>query len=429
MMKKQRIGATLLVGAMILSLAGCGNNKAKSYSKYVKLGEYKGLEYTMDIAEVTDDQVQSRLDSFVTGLKETEEITDRAVEDGDIVNIDYVGTMDGEEFDGGSAEGTDLTIGSGSLIDGFEEGLIGHDIGEKLSLDLTFPDPYDNNPDYSGKDVNFAVTINSISVENVPELTDELVKENTDYDTIDAYKTSIRDEIADQNKTTAENNAKREVFDKAVANSEISGYDEEEVKKLIDEEFDNFKQTADSYASYGYSYEDVLSMNGFTSEDALKEGITDYVKEYLNQKMVLYCIADAEGIKVTSEETDKEIQDMMDIYSVDKKEDIIKYYGEEYFEVKLLTDKVMDFLMESAVEVESTEEDTTEAADEEDTEEETTEEETEADSEEETTEAATEEGSEEETTEKETDKDSEETTTTEEENSEETTEEASTEAE
>ena len=263
----------------------------------------------------------------------------------------------------------------------------------------------------------------------MPELTDELVKENTDYDTIDAYKTSIRDEIADQNKTTAENNAKREVFDKAVANSEISGYDEEEVKKLIDEEFDNFKQTADSYASYGYSYEDVLSMNGFTSEDALKEGITDYVKEYLNQKMVLYCIADAEGIKVTSEETDKEIQDMMDIYSVDKKEDIIKYYGEEYFEVKLLTDKVMDFLMESAVEVESTEEDTTEAADEEDTEEETTEEETEADSEEETTEAATEEGSEEETTEKETDKDSEETTTTEEENSEETTEEASTEAE
>ena len=391
-MKKQKIGATLLIGAMLLSITGCGSNRAKSYSKYVKLGEYKGLEYTMDIAEVTDDQVQSRLDSFVQGLKETEEVTDRAVKDGDIVNIDYTGTMDGEEFDGGSAEGYDLTIGSGSFIDGFETGLIGHSIGDDVSLDLQFPDPYENNPDFAGKDVNFAVKINTISVENVPELTDALVKDNTDYDTIDAYKASIREELENQNKETAENNARKEVFDKAVANSEISGYDEAEVKKLIDEEFTNFKQTAESYANYGYSYEDVLSMNGFTSEDALKEGITDYVKEYLNQKMVLYCIADAEGIKVTSEETDKEVQEIMDMYSVETKEEVYEYYGEEYFEVKVLTDKVMDFLMESAVEVESTEEDTTDgtdASEEEDAEEATTEAATEAASE--ATEGATEE--------------------------------------
>ena len=375
-MKKQRIAATLLIGTMLLSLTGCGSNKAKSYSKYVKLGEYKGLEYTMDIAEVTDDQVQSRLDSFVEGLKETEEVTDRAVKDGDIVNIDYTGTMDGEEFDGGSAEGYDLTIGSGSFIEGFETGLIGHNIGDDVSLDLQFPDPYDKNPDFAGKDVNFAVKINSISIENVPELTDALVKDNTDYDTIDAYKASIREEMEEQNKETAESNARKQVFDKAVANSEISGYDEAEVKKLIDEEFDNFKKTAESYANYGYSYEDVLSMNGFTSEDALKEGITDYVKEYLNQKMVLYCIADTEGIKVTSEETDKEVQEIMDMYSVKTKEEVYEYYGDEYFEVKVLTDKVMDFLMESAVEVESTEEEAaedTDASDDEDADDATTE--------------------------------------------------------
>lgn len=400
-MKKQKIGATLLIGAMLLSLTGCGNNRAKSYSKYVKLGEYKGLEYSMDIAEVTDEEVQSRLDSFVEGLKETEEVTDRAVKDGDIVNIDYTGTVDGEAFDGGTAEGHDLTIGSGSFIDGFETGLIGHNIGEDVSLDLKFPDPYENNPDLAGKDVNFAVKINSISVENVPELTDSLVKENTDYDTIDAYKASIREDIEEQNKTTAENNAKKEIFDKAVANSEISGYDEAEVKKLIDDEFDNFKQTAESYASYGYSYEDVLSMNGFTSEDALKEGITDYVKEYLNQKMVLYCIADAEGIKVTSEETDKEVSEIMEMYSVKTKEEVYEYYGDEYFEVKVLTSKVMDFLMENAVQVESTEE-TTESTDENEdaadtTEAETTEEATEADTEsssEDTSEADTESSSE-----------------------------------
>ncbi|MBE5925200.1 MAG: trigger factor [Lachnospiraceae bacterium] len=391
-MKKQRIGAIILAGAMVLSMTGCGNNKAKSYSKYVELGEYKGIEYTKEVAEVTDDDIQSKLDSFVNGLKTKEEVTDRAVEDGDIVNIDYVGTMDGEEFEGGSSEGYDLTIGSGSFIDGFETGLIGHKKGEEVSLDLKFPDEYANDPDKAGKDVNFKVTINTISVENTPELTDALVKENTEYDTIDAYKDSIRKELEEQNQTNADNNAKSDVFDKVVKNSKITGYDEEEVKKLIDDEFKNFKQTAESYASYGYSYEDVLSMNGYTSEDSLKEGITNYVKEYLNQKMVLFVLADKEGIKVTDEEIEKEVKTVMDTYSIKSEEEVYNYYGEDYFQVKLLTDKVMKFLMENAKQVESTEADTEETS--EDSSEEATEEETteaassEEDTEEETTEAA-----------------------------------------
>ena len=364
-MKKVRIGAIVLAGVMMLGLTGCGSNKVKYYSKYVKVGDYKGIEYTMDITEVTEDDIQSKLDSFLDGLKTKDEVTDRAVQDGDIVNIDYVGTMNGEEFDGGSAEGYDLTIGSGSFIDGFEAGLVGHNIGEKVTLALMFPDEYPNDPDKAGKPVSFDVTINSISVENVPELTDALVKDNTDYDTIDAYKESIRKDLEDQNKTTAENNAKRDVFDKVVANAEISGYDETEVKNLIDEEFSNFKQQAASYESYGYSYEDFLAMYGYTSEDALKSVITDYVKEYLNQKMVLYCVADNEGIKVTDEERDEKVQEIVDMYSGKKSaDDILEEYGEEYFDVSILTQKVMDYLMENAVKVDSTEEETTEASEE-----------------------------------------------------------------
>lgn len=371
-MKKVRIGAIVLAGVMVLGLTGCGSNKVKYYNKYVKLGDYKGIEYTMDITEVTDDDIQSKLDSFVDGLKTKDEVTDRAVKDGDIVNIDYVGTMNGEEFDGGSAEGYDLTIGSGSFIEGFEAGLVGHNIGDKVTLALKFPDEYPNDPDKAGKAVQFDVTINSISVENTPALTDALVKDNTDYDTIDAYKESIRKDLEDQNKTTAENNARKDVFDKVVANAEISGYDEAEVKKLIDEEFSNFKQQAASYESYGYSYEDYLAMYGYTSEDALKSGITDYVKEYLNQKMVLYCVAAKEGIEVTDEERDEKVQEVVDMYSGKKTaEDILDEYGEEYFDVSILTNKVMDYLMESAVKVDSTEEETTEASEDE---EETTEE-------------------------------------------------------
>lgn len=368
-MKKHGIGAFLLAGAMILGLTGCGSSKAKYYNKYVKLGDYKGIEYSLDIAEVTEDDIQNKLDSFLNGLKTKDEVTDRAVQDGDIVNIDYVGTMDGEEFEGGSAQGYDLTIGSNSFIEGFEAGLVGHNIGEKVTLTLKFPDEYANAPEKAGKPVTFDVTINSISVENTPELTDALVKDNTDYDTIDAYKESIRKDLEDENKTTAQNNARRDTFDKVVANANISGYDEDEVSKLIDDEFSNFKQQAASYESYGYSYEDFLSMYGYTSEDALKKGITDYVKEYLNQKMVIYCIADAEGIEVTDEEREKQIKQAAQAYSKSADE-LKKEYGEDYFDVPVLTQKVMDLIMDSAVKVDSTEatteateaEETTEAA-------------------------------------------------------------------
>lgn len=354
-MKKQRISAIVLAGVILLSMTGCGNSKANAYSKYVELGEYKGIEYTKTVAEVTDEEIQGKLDSFVSGLAENEDITDRAVEDGDIANIDFVGTIDGEEFDGGSGTGYDLTIGSNTFIDGFESGLLGHNIGEEVSLDLTFPEDY-NSEDLAGKDVNFKVTINSISVKNTPELTDALVKENTDYDTIDAYKDSIREEMEESNKQSAEQQAQSDIFNKVVENCKISGYDEAEVKELVDDEFDNFKQTAQSYESYGYSYEDVLAANGYETEDELKEGITEYVKNYLNQKMVLYCIADKEGIKVTSEETDKKVQEYMDTYQVETKEEVYDYLGDDYFEVAILSEKVMDFLKENAVLVDSTEE-------------------------------------------------------------------------
>lgn len=360
-MKKQRIAAVVLVGVMLLSMTGCGNSKAKTYSKYVELGEYKGIEYTKVVTEVTDEDIQSKLDSFTEGLAESEEVTGRAVEDGDIANIDFVGTKDGEEFDGGTGEGYDLTIGSNTFIDGFESGLIGHEIGEEVSLDLTFPEDY-RDEELAGQDVNFAVTINSISVKTTPELTDDLVKENTDYDTIDAYKESIREEMEESNEQSAEQQAQSDIFNKVIENCTITGYDEAEVTQLVDDEFDSFKQTAQTYEAYGYSYEDVLAANGFETEDDLKEGITEYVKNYLDQKMVLYCIAAEEGITVTSEETDELVQEYMDTYQVETKEEVYDYLGDDYFEVRVLSEKVMDFLMENAVLVDSTEETTEESS-------------------------------------------------------------------
>lgn len=343
-MKKQRIAAAILAGVMVLSLTACGTDKTKSYSKYVKLGEYKGIEYTKDVAEVTDDDVQSRLDSFVNGLTEKNEVKEGTVKDGDVVNIDFVGTKDGEKFDGGEAEGYELTIGSHSFIDGFEDGLIGKNIGEEVSLDLTFPEDYQNS-DLAGAAVNFAVTINSVIESTTPKLTDALVKDNTEYDTIDAYKEALRAEISADNEKQAEQSAQQSVFDKVVENCEITGYEESEVKKLVDEEFENFQKQADNY---GYSLEDMMKMYGYNSEDELKEGINEYVKNYLKQKMVMYAIAKKEGIKVTKEESEEKLNEYMENYGIKTKEEAYEYYGEEFFEVSILSGKVMDFLMENA---------------------------------------------------------------------------------
>lgn len=361
---KKRLGAFLLAGVMILSMTGCGNNKGKSYSKNVELGKYKGIEYTKTVKEVTDEDVQNQVDSFLAGLAETTEVTDRAVKDGDIVNIDYVGTMDGVEFEGGSAEGADLTIGSNSFIDGFEDGLIGHKIGEEVALKLSFPDPYPNNPDFSGKPVTFTTKINKISVKTTPKLSDDLVKENTDYDTVDAYKESIRENIQTTNETNAETQAETDIFDTVFANCKITGYDQAEMDKLIDEQFKGFQEQAASYESYGYTYEDVLAANGYESEEDLKKGIAEYVKEYLGQRMVIYAIADKEGIKVTSEETDAKVKEFMEMYQVPSEEEIYEYFGDDYFEFSLLSEKVMAFLKENAVLVDSVEETTEEAAEE-----------------------------------------------------------------
>lgn len=363
-MKKQRIGAVLLAGAMVLSMTGCGSNKAKAYSDYVQLGNYTGIEYTRTVAEVTEDDVQAQLDSFVSSLSETKEVTDRAVESGDIVNIDYVGTKDGVAFDGGTAEGYDLTIGSGSFIEGFEDGLIGHNIGEVVSLNLTFPEDY-GTEDLAGQDVVFEVTINSISQEMVPELTDDLVSENTDYDTIDAYKESIEEDLKAQNEESADSQADADIFAKVVENTTVTGYDEAEVTELIDMSMASFEQMATSYSSYGYTYADVLSMYGYDSEEALKEGLTEYAKEYLNQKMIVYMIADAEGLKVTSEEREELVEETISMYGVESEEDLYETAGldEDYFEITILSEKVTEFLRENAVLVDSTEASSEEAAD------------------------------------------------------------------
>ena len=178
MKKKMFVLAGMIASSLFLT--ACGSKeylKDIKAEKYVTLGNYMGLEAAVQKVEVPEGAVESYIEeNFLAPKAETAPVTGRPVQEGDVVNIDFAGYQDGVAFDGGTGT-SDLTIGSGQFIDGFEDGLIGANVGDQLSLDLTFPDPYTRNPELSGAPVVFEVTVNSISERKMPALTDKLVEE------------------------------------------------------------------------------------------------------------------------------------------------------------------------------------------------------------------------------------------------------------
>ncbi|MDE6963730.1 MAG: FKBP-type peptidyl-prolyl cis-trans isomerase, partial [Lachnospiraceae bacterium] len=201
-LKGKRLLAAAAPIALAFGLTACGGKDTSEMrymtdfkaEDYVLLGEYKGIEVAVESPEVSDDYLESALSYMMMEAAEYVPVTERSVENGDRVIIDFEGKQDGVAFAGGTASGYELTIGSGQFIAGFEDGVIGMEIGETKDLDLKFPDPYNPNPDLSGAPVVFTVTLHEISEPEVPELTDEYVAGLglTDCSTVSEYKDYVR---------------------------------------------------------------------------------------------------------------------------------------------------------------------------------------------------------------------------------------------
>lgn len=217
-MKKRILAGTIAAITAVGMLTGCGSSSGKylkdiKASDYVDLCDYNGIAVQEAAPSVTDDYVNMYIQYSLSSSSTYEEVTDHdTVKNGDVVNIDYDGKIDGKEFDGGSSTGYDLTIGSGSFIDGFEDGLIGKKVGEKVSLNLKFPDDY-SNADVAGKAVVFDVTINKIEKLTTPELTDEWVaSQNIDgVTTVDAYKTYMKKKLEEQAQQTYDSDVQTQI--------------------------------------------------------------------------------------------------------------------------------------------------------------------------------------------------------------------------
>jgi len=288
-MKMRKLSLCLALILCVTAFASCGKYNY-DLSEYVTLGQYEGVEVS---AETIETQLQSTVDNMLASLTTTAEV-DRAAKDGDIVNIDYAGTLDGVAFDGGTAQGQNLTLGSGQFIDGFEDGLIGAKKGDTKELKLKFPEDY-GNEELKGKDVVFTVTVNTVSEATVPELTDALVAENTTYATVDEFKAAKR-EVIKQNLA----------WEVVLANTQVKTYPEKEVKYY----YDNIIKTYNNYAAmYGVTLESyVYSMMGVSDMNTFTASLISNCKVYVKNDMIARLIADAHGLEVTNEEYDRVAQ-------------------------------------------------------------------------------------------------------------------------
>ena len=335
----RKIGKLCLCGlAAALLLADCSaGTDGEEYLGTVALAEYKGVKVNVIPAEVTDEEVENRIQSVLSQNQEEVEV-DRAAEDGDVVNIDYTGYQDGEEFVGGSAEGEDLTLGSGSMIDGFEEGIVGLKKGDTKELTLTFPEDYREQA-LAGQEVVFDITVNSVKEKRDPELTDEFVQSISDYQTVDEYRDGIRQEMLEQKQESVSLQIQQSVLQQVIDNSTFD-LSRNAISRRYNTEIDNYQTQAEMY---GMRLSQMAASYGM-DEGSFKEYVYASVEENAKSQLVLDTIAAQEGIAVT-DEARQELADM----NGQTVEEGVEAYGQESFDQMALNRQVMKFLEENAV--------------------------------------------------------------------------------
>ena len=278
-------------------------------SDYVELpADYAALTVEVEpAAEVTDEEVENLIDSQRESRKELQEITNRsAVQEGDVVNIDYVGRIDGEEFDGGSAEGYNLEIGSGSFIEGFESGLIDQRVGDTVTLELTFPEDYGDSTK-AGVDAEFEVTINSIQQYVVPDLTDDFVAGLALQDEFGNVVGTVDEFRLIENNESQYTQRLEEAIRTALI--EKSTFKEDVPQAMIERIYDSMGQELSSYAQqYGVDLKTLMQLAYGSTEDSYLQDIKDLAAENAKSNIVLKAVADAQNLSMSDADFQAEVE-------------------------------------------------------------------------------------------------------------------------
>ena len=358
-MKKKWLKAMGAAFVLTLALAGCGNDaepqestaaaeesaaeteteEEKVYPQeayldnlnvadYVELGDYIGVEVAVAPAEVTDDQVEVYIASALDANKEKNEITDRAAENGDLVDITFVGTKDGEAFEGGTGENYEMTLGSGGYIEGFEEGIVGMKTGETKELNLTFPIPYNNNPSLAGADVVFTITMNHIYEEVTPEFDDDFVAglELEGVTTAEEYRQYAYDNLMSVAEAQRETEVETAVLQAVSANATFKAVPEAMVERYYDRLVSNLTYQA---SMYGMDLETFLLYGTGLSQEEYEAEMQASAEEAVKQILVLEAIAEKEGMTVTQEDIEADLEENAASYGYESAEEYKEALGSE----------------------------------------------------------------------------------------------------
>lgn len=306
--------------------------------------EYKGIEVKKKEYNVQEEDIQKELDILLEKNARMIAIEDREVQENDMVIIDYKGTIDGVAFEGGTAERQGLVIGSGQFIPGFEEQLVGKNIGEEVKVEVTFPEEY-HAKELAGQDAIFEVVIHEIKEKEIPQLDDEFAKDVSEFDTLDELKNNIREDLEKDAKNRAEQELRNDVVEQVSNKIDIKIPD-----AVIERQIDNMLMDFGYNLQYqGLSIEQYLQMTGITGEDLREQMKADAVKTIRNE-LVLGKIGEQENIVVTDEELDEQIQKTAEQFGQDPEKMKSGLREQDLKSIKegIIFRKTIDFLIENA---------------------------------------------------------------------------------
>ena len=358
-MKLKNITVTGLMLCLALLLAACGEKAQipKDYnyddlSKYVKVAEYKGVEYTKIKGDVSDQEVKDYIDNMVANNEETEQIKEGTVEKDSVVNIDYVGSIDGVEFEGGAAQGVDLDIANSGYIEGFAEGIIGHKVGETFDLHVTFPENY-GKEELNGKPAVFKTTINYLVKKKTAEYSDEWVKNNTEYKTKAEYEEYVRKTLSEEKLSSAENTEKNEVFGKISDGTEVIEYPEKEMesrKEQINKLYQDYAKSS------GVELDEFIKTQMGMDAEQFSTMVEESAKNTVKMELILHYIKNAENIEINQKGYDAFLDKMIkdagfteETFKEQNGKSLAEYANENNLFSSYLYKEVTDKLMEYSV--------------------------------------------------------------------------------
>lgn len=310
----------------------------------IKLGDYKNIEVEKVDYDVTDEIMEKELKKVQESNGRLIDAGDREVKEGDLLTIDFEGSVDGELFEGGTAENQNLEIGSNTFIPGFEEQLIGKKLYEETEVKVTFPEDY-HEESLMGKEATFKVKINEIKEKELPELDDELAKDVSEFDTLEEYKASIKENLEEQFKRREKIELENKVIDEVVAMSELE-LPEGLINSQLETEVSEFDY---QLKSQGIDLEQYLTITGSSMED-IQEQLRPMAIKRATADLVLEAIAKEENIEVTEEDIDKELAKMAERYNEEEGKKFIqdmKKRDLSFLNAGISNSKVIDMLLEN----------------------------------------------------------------------------------